>query len=172
MASENKSFSYLEERDNVRRWLLNSKDGRLATEVLRRGNKSLPNCPGDDLAPVLDDDKFTSFQDIVDEYRDGTLLATTCEEARGVFDLAKGSKSNMALPGVTSARWSNFFSAPIGYVLRRQIQTGDPDYWNKPQNIYREALANPNWCKVPISVIRGKLEASLPKAKLVTIEEK
>ena len=145
----------------MRKWLLSTEDGRLASDILRR------NAPNQNAAPILDDDRFTSWDDIVAEYRGGVMLASSCREARGVFDLAKGATSNMTLPGVTSAKWSNFFSAPIGYVLRRQIQTCDPNYWNEPINTYREALANPNWCRVPRAVIQGKLNDLLPKGKQI-----
>jgi len=36
-------------------------------------------------------------------------------------------------------------------VLRRQIEEGDPSYWNKHENVLREALDYPEWCCVPAS---------------------
>jgi len=163
MASKNQSWSYLEERNRVRNWLTKTPDGKLATELLRK------NAPKENAAPILDDDSCTSWQDIVDEYKDGVMLASSCQEARGTYELARQAKSTMGLPGVSHARWNGFFSAPIGYVMRRQIQTGDPNYWNDPVNVYREALENPNWCRVPRSYLVGKLNDLLPGGKKIEL---
>src|SRR5436189_125039 len=47
--------------------------------------------------------------------------------------------------------------------FRRQIENMDPEYWNDPKNVLREALAFPEFCTVPQHIIRGELDRHLGK---------
>ena len=153
MPSTNQSWSYLRDRDVVRRWLLGSPDGKVAADLLRK------NAPTGNAAPILDDDAWTSWADVYEEHKDGVLLSQSCAEARGAWETRKSVKG----------KWRNFFSAPQGYVFRKMADTADPDFWNKPSNLYREALAHPEWCKVPRWYIVGELEKLLPKGKKIAL---
>jgi hypothetical protein len=157
MATDNQCPEYLAEREYVRKWLKATPDGRMAESILLRSSSKKK------MQAVFDDEDMTDWEELVKEYRGSTVLAANCQEARGAFDLARQSRSTLGPPGASKGRWRNFLSLPLGYVLRRQIETCDPDYWNDPKNVYREALQFPEFCKVPPEVIRGKLEAILPK---------
>ena len=80
--------------------------------------------------------------------------------------MAQQSSSMLVSPSPTHAKWRLVFQPPIWYVLRRQIETMDPNFWNDPANMYREALNNPLWATVPAEIIRGELEKYLPKGNI------
>ena len=153
MPSSNKSPSYLEEREWVLKWLDRTPDGRTAADLLRKHSRN------DNASSVLDDDDWTSWGDIYEEHKEGVLLAQSCAEARSAWEVRKSMKG----------KWRNFFSAPGAYVFRKMADTGDPEYWNRPVNLYREALDHPEWCKVPRWYIAAELEKVLPKGKLVKL---
>jgi len=159
MASSNQSPEYLEERERARRWLLHTKDGQLARTHL------MANAPHGDAAGILDDDNFVLWDDIVQEYRGATILASNCAEARKAFDVARQSHSAFGPPNPTKAKWGLMAQFPLGYHLRRTIETMDPDYWADETNFLRECLDNPQWLHVPVDMIRGLLEARLPKSQ-------
>lgn len=161
MTTSNQSPSYLAERERVRRWLARHPDGKEALRVLRQHA-----APGV-MNQVLEDDQQTDWEEMVKDYRGASVLAANCAEARASFELARQSRSNMGPPQTDKQKWTKFFSAPIGYVLRRQIEVMDPDYWNQPVNVYREALAHPEWCSAPADYIRGALESFLPRGQQV-----
>jgi len=156
MATDNKSPSYLEEREQVRRWFQKTQDGKEARRILM-------DAVGGDASRILDDDKHVDWEEMVKDYAGCSVLAASCREAREAFEIARQSKSSMGPPGVDKGKWVHWFSTPIGYVLRRQIELADPDYWNDPINVFREAMDHPEWCRVPMDVIRGELEMRLPK---------
>lgn len=158
MSTDNKSPSYLRDREAARRWLTRTPDGRAARDHLMKHG------PGGQ-ARILDDDQHVEWEDLVNENRDLPLLAANCAEARSAFEMARQARSTLGPPGLDKARWIRFFATPVAYVLRRQIETGDPDYWNDPRNLYREALDHPEWLCVPAEVIRGELEKVLPRKK-------
>lgn len=159
MATDNKSPSYNREREAVRKWIEKTPDGQIA-------RKQLMDAMGGDASSILDDDKHVDWEEIVREYRGATVLAANCKEAREAFELARQSSSLRLLPpSADKAKWVKFFSAPTGYVLRRTIELADPDYWNDPINVYREAMEHPEWCSAPMDVIRGLLNEVLPKAR-------
>lgn len=158
MATDNKSPSYLRDREGARAWLTRTAEGRAARDLLIRN-------AGGNAAAILDDDRHVDWEDLVRENRDLPVLAASNAEARASFELARQSRSTLGPPGGDKGKWLRVFSPPSGYVLRRQIETADPAYWNDPVNLYREALANPQWCPVPADHIRGKLESLLPKAR-------
>lgn len=161
MATDNQSPSYLAERQRIRRWLEHHPDGREAMRVLR--SDSTPA----QLNAVLEDDKQTDWEELQRDYAGASVLAASCREAREAFDLARQSRTTMGPPRTDKQKWVRFFSAPIGYVLRRQIEVSDPDYWNQPVNVYREALAHPEWCVASADYIRGALEQFLPRGQKV-----
>lgn len=163
MSTDNKSPSYLVEREAVRKWLLETRAGHFATELARR------EAPHDNLAPFFDDDKWLGWGDIYREYRDALVLAANCAEARETARLTIKSRDTMGLPAHGPSRMMRFFSPPLSHVLRRQVEEQDPDYWNDMRNVLREALLYPEWTCVPISLIRAELEAHLPKGTKVTV---
>jgi hypothetical protein len=158
MSTDNKSPSYLTERDDVRRWLFTSQDGRVAVDHLRKWAIKTGHNP----ANLFDDDKYVQWGDMVRAYKGATVLATNNAAARAAFELASQSTSNMSGPGGKD-KWRLFARVPLDYHLRRMTETADPDYWNDRVNLYRELLDNPDWCTVPADVIRGELEEALPK---------
>lgn len=143
MATDNKSISYLEERERTRRFLWETGDGQLALEHLRQ------DATPAELQRVLTDDTFTDHTALREEHRGGIVVAENCREAREAFTIDQMHK--------TDAKWVRFFAPPIWYYLRRQVDTGDPDYWKDPVNTMREALARPIWATAPASYIRGEL---------------
>mgnify|MGYP001591707516 CR=1 FL=1 len=161
MPSENQSPSYLEEREYARWWLMNTKDGRAAADMLRR------HAPGGDASRILDDDKVVAWGDLVRENQGLPMIAANCREARNAFDLARQASSNFNAAPFGKDVWRKFFTPPLGYFFRRQAEVADPDYWSDPKNVYREALAHPEWCCVSADHIRGKLNEYLPKGQLV-----
>lgn len=152
MSSSNQSPSYLEERERTRRWLQKSKDGQLAVDELRKQGQTV----------VLDDDKEVQWDDMVAEYKGAAVLAASNAEAREAFELSRHASSNMGAP-LNHGAWRAFASMPLGYVIRRQIETMDPGYWDDQVNLYRECLEHPEWCRVPADYIRGRLNDVLPK---------
>lgn len=162
MATGNQSPSYLEEREKARRFLLETKEGAEAT-------KQLKSFMGPDTSAVLDDDRWTNWGDIVKEHRQDTVIAASCQEARSAFDLARQSSSIHAAPLPGKSKMRRIFSPPMWYVLRKQIQITDPNYWNDPVNIYREALAHPEWSTVSAEYLRGQLAELLPKGEKVIV---
>jgi len=126
------------------------------------------NAPGGDLGKVLDEKShWVDYEDILREHREDLILAANCHEARQAVSLARQASTTMAPPAPSQAKWARIASFPIGYVLRRQIETGDPDYWNHPENVLRETLAKPDWAALPLDVVRGELENYLPKGKKI-----
>ena len=163
MGSENKSPSYLEEREEARRWLLDTKEGQYAADILKEKG------PHGIAAKVLDDDHFTDWESIVKEHRHDLVIAANCYEARNAVSMARQSSSLLVAPTQSHMKWRKIMSPPIWYVLRRQIETMDPNYWNDPANMYREALNNPQWTVVPADIIRGELEKHLPSGAIKSI---
>jgi hypothetical protein len=161
MATDNLSPSYLAERARVRRWLEQHPDGREAMRVMR--GSSTPA----ELNAVLEDEKQTDWEELQKDYRGASLLAASCREGREAFELARQSSSIMGPPKTDKQKWVKFFSPPLSYVLRRQIELSEPDYWNIKVNVYREALAHPEWCTAPADYIRGALENCLPRGQQV-----
>lgn len=164
MSTDNKSPSYRAEREAVRKWIERTPDGKYA-------RKQLMDAMGGDASRILDDDQHVDWEEIVREYKGATVLAANCREAREAFELARQSSSLRQLPpSQDKSKWVKFLSAPAGYVLRRQIELADPDYWNDPINVYREAMEHPEWCSVPMDTIRGMLNDLLPKARKPLVE--
>ena len=161
MATDNQSPSYLAERERVRAWLQRHPDGREALRVMRQHA-----APGV-MNAVLEDDDQTDWEEMVRDFAGASVLAASNREAREAFELARQSRSTLGPPKTDKQKWVRFFSAPIGYVLRRQIEVCDPDYWNQPVNVYREALAHPEWATAPPDYIRGALESFLPRGQKV-----
>ena len=159
----NTAPGYQAEREYVRKWLQKTPDGKFATDLLRRSSSTKV------MQAIFDDEDMTDWEEVVKDYRGATVLAASCQEARNAFDLARQSSSTLGPPDRSKAKMRNFFSPPLGYVLRRQIEACDPDYWNDPVNVYREALKFPEWCKVSADYLRGQLEAFLPKGAAVKL---
>jgi len=164
MGTDNKSPSYLEERAASRRLLLGTKDGHLHTEILKT------KVADGDLSAVFDDDHWLDWQEVVREMRGSVILAANCAEARRSTEIAMQSRYRLAPPLSGQAKWLHFFAPPVWYVLRRQVEMMDPDYWNDPKNTLREALDCPWWTTVPASLIRGELEKHLGRAAPETQE--
>lgn len=165
MGSKNQSPSYLASRERARKFLLNTKDGQEATRILKE------HATPAEMTRIFDDDRFTSWDDVVEEHRGSTILAASCREARAAFDLAAGSRSNKIPPPAGRSKMRRIAQIPAWYMLKRPIEMGDPDYWNSKENTYRELLANPQWACVPPSYLRGQLEAQLPKGKKIVLSE-
>lgn len=163
MSTDNRSPSYLVEREAVRKWLLETRAGHFATEMARR------EAPRDNLSPFFDDDKWMGWGDFYREYRDAIVLAANCREARETARLTMKSKAGIGPPTHGPSRLMRFFSPPLSHVLRRQVETQDPDYWNDMRNVLREALLLPEYTCVPMSLIRAELEALLPKGTKVAV---
>ena len=164
MSTENKSPSYLQEREAVRKWLLETKTGHYATELLRRG---MPEHQS--LANVLDDDKWVDWGDIRREYKEALILAANCREARETARLNIQARNTLGVPAHGPSKMLRFFSPPMSHVLRRQVEMQDPDYWNDLRNVLREALLWPEWTCVPASLLRAELESHLPKGTKVSV---
>ena len=154
MGTDNQSPSYLEERERARRWLLNNPDGKYAATFLKEHMPKGQN--------VLDDDRAVDWAEIVKEHKGGTVIATNVAEAKEAFRIASGA-SNIGAPPGTPSKMLQTASVPLWYHMRRQLETGDPAYWNDPKNFYREMLINPQWCMIPASRVRAELEKYLPK---------
>lgn len=155
MAEDNKSPSYLEERQTVRDWLDKTSEGKYAGDLLK--TLDTPSV----VSKVLDDSQWVSWGDLLKEHKDDLILASSCAESRNAVELARKSSTLNAPPMSKGARWLRFFSPPMWYVLRKQVEEMDPDYWTDPKNIFREALDNPQWAIVPPDYIRGELEKYL-----------
>lgn len=156
MSSTNQSPSYLEQREYVRRWMLNHPDGKIATSTLTQcdGNAAMVN--------TFDDDHFTAFEDMVEDFRGASVLAASNAEAREAFQIAAGARSTkMPAPG-GHAHWRHISQMPLAYVLRKQLETGDMHYWDNKRNLYKELLENPQWSRVPTWYLKGQLEKYLP----------
>ena len=151
MGTENKSPSYLEEREQVRRALSNTPEGRYAVDLLiQQDGKSV-------VGKALNEDSWLDWKSLWEEHKDDLILASNCEALRNAFELSRKSSSMNQPPMSQGSRLLRFFSPPMWYVLRRQIEVGDPDFWSDPENMIREALANPQWATVPADYLRGKL---------------
>ena len=164
MATDNQSQSYQAMRVQARRFLSGHKDGRYGVDTLRR--LSAPR----EMTAVLEDDHFTDWEEMIKDHRGSTVIATNNRAARAAFELARQSSSVMGSPGTGKGKWVHFMATPLWYVLRRQIETVDPDYWNDHVNQMREALNNPEWCVVPPDVIRGELARHLPRGQSVPLQ--
>ena len=159
MATTNRSISYNRDREKARHWLAHTKEGQLAVENLRRYYKG-------NLGDFLGDEHEISWDDLVKEQREGLVIAQSAAEQREAFNLARQSGRPFGSPvGTNSAHFVKFFSPPLWYLLRRQVEVNDPNYWNDPLNTLREAMKNEQWATAPISYIRGQLEAMLPKSR-------
>jgi len=165
MPTDNKSPSYLTVRAAVRDWLLRTKEGHFATELARR------EAPRGNLAPLFDDDKWLGWADIYNEYRDALVVAANCAEARETARLTVKSRNSMGIPAHGPSRMMRFFSPPMSLVLRRQVELQDPDYWNDMRNVLKEALNYPEYCCVPMSLIRAELEALQPRGNRTVIRK-
>jgi hypothetical protein len=163
MTTENRSQSYLVEREAVRKWLLETREGHFATELARR------EAPNDNLAPFFDDDKWLNWADLYREYKEAIVLAANCREARETARLTMQSRNTLGIPAHGPSQMLRFFSPPLSHVLRRQVEMQDPDYWNDIRNVLREALLYPEYTCVPVSLIRAELESHLPKGTKVTV---
>jgi len=159
MGTDNKSLSYLRDRKIARKWLSDTKPGQYAVELMK---KDMGNA---NLAAILTDDKWVQWEDLIAEHKDSLAIAANCAEARKAADLARKSSSRMGPAMPTQAKWLRFFSPPISYVLRRQVETMDPDYWNDPKNVLREALDNDQWATVSADTIRGEIDRMIPGKK-------
>lgn len=157
MSSSNQSPSYLGEREEVLRWFQKSPDGQYLRDLIRRVDK-----PSDSVR-IFDDDNCTNWEDLQKEYKGAVVIAANNQEARAAFEMTQQSHSNFAPPPGGPSKMLRIFTPPLGYVLRRQVETADPYYWNDHLNVYREAQLHPDWCPVPQSYIRGALEAALPR---------
>jgi hypothetical protein len=155
MATDNKSPSYLKERAAVRKWLSETEEGRYAVDLMRAQEGPAA------VSRILDDDKWVGWADLIEEHKNDLTIAANCHEVRKAVDLARKSNSLSAPPTSQGGKWLRFFTPEMGYVLRRQVETMDPDYWNDPKNVFREALRNPQWLTVPAELIRGELEKYL-----------
>jgi len=164
MGTANKSESYNRDRSLVRRWLLETREGQFATEMANRG---MPK--GDNLSRLFDDDKWLDWEDLYKESKDSIVLAANCREAREGARMAMKSTTSMVAPTGGPSKMMRFFSPPMSHVLRRQIEVQDPDYWNDPKNVLREALLYPEYACVPESLLRAQLESMLPKGTKVTM---
>lgn len=154
-----KSVGYQKMRAEARRWLLNTDAGQHTVKILRR------HAPGENLAKLLDDGGWIDYEDMLKENAGNLVLAANCAEARRGVEMAMQAKGRMGPPTKGQARWGHFASIPLWYVLRRQVEAMDPDYWNDPVNVFRELMKNPEWSTVPEEVIRGELLKYLPKGK-------
>lgn len=154
--AENKSPSYNAVRSAVRNWLLTTPEGKYATGKLKQFQK--PSFGHNHLQHVIDEAYWTDHAEIYREYKDALILASNNAERRRQFERGEIKPT----PG---SRMMKIFSPPLSYTLRRQAEEMDPDYWNDPRNVLREALANPEWTTVPADYLRGQLESLLPKAK-------
>jgi len=143
MATDNKSISYLQEREKTHRFLTGTADGRLAIDNLRQ------DATPEEMQRVLGDDRFTDHATLREEHRGGVLVAESCREAREAFTIDQMHQ--------TGAKWVRFFAPPFWYYIRRQIDSGNPEYWKDPANTMREALECPQWATVPAWYIRGEL---------------
>jgi hypothetical protein len=163
---KNYSPSYLAEMNVGRKWLLNTPDGRMATDHLRRSFGKM----ADD---ALSDGKWVPWDDIVKEYRGGVMLAASNKEAREAFELARHSTTALGSPLPGKSRLMRFFSPPQGYVFRRITESGDAKYWETPINVMREALREENaaYLCVPRWVIAAHLESLLPRNPKSTRDE-
>ncbi len=164
MASDNKSISYLEERERVRKFLLNDPNGKYAVDLLK-GEKDA------DLTKVLDDDKNTNWDGMLNEHRSDLIVSSDCKEHREAAELARQSSSVMAPMG-GGRDWLKFFSPPLWYFLRKQIECQDPDYWNDMRNVLREALDNPQWTTQPAVIIRGMYDKVRQKGRKIELTGK
>jgi hypothetical protein len=171
MATENKSPSYLRERLLIRRWLLESREGRFATELLKRDSNLHPDgvTKHGDLSRILDDDNYVDWEDLYLEHKSSLVIASNCAEAREAASMQMQAKGSLGPPIGGPSKMMRFFSPPLWYHLRRQVETQNPEYWNDEVNVLREALANELWLCVPAHIVRGALEALLPKGKRVTL---
>jgi hypothetical protein len=165
MPTENRSPSYLQEREAVRKWLLQTKEGHWATELAKR------EAPQQNLAPFFDDDKWLGWGDIYREYKDALVVAANCAEARETARLQMKSRNRMGIPAHGPSRMMRFFSPPMSLLLRRQVELQDPDYWNDMRNVLKEALNYPEYCCVPLSLIRSELESLQPKGNRTVIRK-
>jgi hypothetical protein len=161
MATRNQSSSYRREREWARRILTGTHQGQESIDLLKR------NAPGGDASAIFDDDDLVDWEELIKEHRGNAMIAANCREAREAFDLARQSSTIMAAPSPSKAKMRRIFSPPAWYVLRKQAELGDPEYWNRPVNIYREALANPQWATVPAEYLRAALDQYLPKGQRV-----
>ncbi len=152
MSTENKSPSYLADRAQARAWLQNTAEGRIAADYLK----------ADGQGQALDDDQFVDWESLVKEHRGSAVLIANNREARESFDLARQAHSRMGAP-MGHNHWRKIASTPQWYVHRRQMETGDVDYWKDPVNRYREFLAHPEWLCVPAWYVRSLLDNVLPK---------
>lgn len=152
MASGNQSPSYLQAREHFLKWIAESRAGQFSRDILMGFG------PGRRISEVLEEDHWTDFDALYEERKGDLILAADNKRVRDAFERGEVKPS----PG---ARFLRFFSPPMDYVLRRQADTQDPNYWNSPTNTLREALAHPLWCTVPADYIRGVLEQYLPKPK-------
>ncbi len=159
MATENQSPSYRKLRADVRRWLTETSEGQYQTSILR------DNMPGGHLEKIFDDDNWTDFEGVITEGRGSLVIAASCAEARRTCEIAMQAKYRVSPPSHGQAKWLRFFSPPLWYVLRRQVEVMDPDYWNSTANTLHEALRNPQWTTVPASILRGELEKYMPGTK-------
>ena len=158
-----KSVGYQREKRYTVDWLKETRAGAFAEEILRKGS------PGGNLSRILDDGGWKSWEDIYTEHKDDLVLAANCREAREAFDIARKSHSRLAPPTGSGSKMCRVASFPLSYVLRRQIEVMDPDYWNSPLNFLRECMDHPYWVTADINVVRGMLEALLPQGTKVPI---
>ena len=147
-----KSPSWLRDRKAAHRWLKNTADGKMAVRNLQE------NMPGGDLSSVLDNkEQWKDWEGMIEEHRNGLQIAGSCQELRNAADLARQARSNKMPPIGNHGKWLRFFAPPMWYVLRKQVEVADPDYWNYPVNVMREALEHPQWATIPLDMIRGEL---------------
>ena len=158
MGYDNQSPSHNKEREWARRWLLKTKDGSMAVDHLKA---SFSNT----ISNELNDGNWVQWEDVVNEYKDCSMLAASNAEARAAFDIARRSTTALGSPLTSKSKMMRFFSPPQGYVFRRVVESGDPNYWNDRINVLREALREENalWLCVPRWVVRAHLESLLPK---------
>ncbi len=159
MPSENKSHSYLTDRERFMRWVKLRKSGQLARENL------MLHSDAGNASQLLEDDRFTDYEGIMEEHREGVLVATNCAETRKDFQRTQQGGRMVGLPG--GARWLRFASIPAWYHWRKVAEEGDPDYWDDPRSQLRAVLEHPEWSCVPLSVIRGALNDLEPKARKI-----
>lgn len=157
LSTDNRSVLYNEDRNFVRRWLDGDDDGRFALELTQRDTHASALRPErKDAGDVLTNDQHFDFSSFYDEHRHDLAVAYNCREAREAFriDARTGERT-----------WVRFFQCPGWLFFRRQIENMDPEYWNDPKNVFREALAFPEFCTVPADRIRGEYERYLGKAQ-------
>jgi hypothetical protein len=156
VATDNRSIPYNEERAAVRDWLSTTKDGAFAVEQLQKEAGSSALKPEKrDAGDILTNDQHVDWPSVYREHKDDLAVAYNSRAAAEAFKIDAR---------IGNDAWIRFFQCPGWLFFRRQIENMDPEYWNDPKNVLREAMAFPDFCTVPQHVIRAELDKYLGKA--------